>query len=64
VNAGLPPGPIDSPDLQAIEAVLNPAPSSNDWLYFVTINKSGTTEFTDSNSVFQQLSAEAKANGV
>jgi UPF0755 protein len=63
-NAGLPPGPIDSPDLQAIDAVLAPAASSNDWLYFVTINKSGTTEFTDSNSVFQQLSAEAKANGV
>jgi UPF0755 protein len=64
LNPGLPPGPIDSPDSAAIEAVLHPASSSNDWLYFVTINKSGTTEFTDSNAEFQALSAEAKANGV
>jgi cell division protein YceG involved in septum cleavage len=44
--------------------VLHPAPSSDDWLYFVTVNKSGLTDFTDSSTTFQQLSAEAKSNGV
>ncbi|MGH3302788.1 MAG: endolytic transglycosylase MltG [Streptosporangiaceae bacterium] len=63
-NAGLPPGPIDSPDAAAIQAVLHPAPSSNNWLYFVTINKSGTTDFTNSSAQFQTWSNEAKQNGV
>ena len=36
---GLPPGPIDSPDAAAIQAVLHPA--HGDWLYFVTVNKQG-----------------------
>ena len=59
---GLPPGPIDSPDAAAIEAVLHPA--HGDWLYFVTVNKSGTTLFTNSSSQFQIYSNEAKNNGV
>jgi UPF0755 protein len=62
IHSDLPPGPIDSPDAAAIEAVLHPAPG--DWLYFVTVNKSGLTEFTNSNAQFQTWSAEAKANGV
>ena len=42
---GLPPGPINSPGQEAIEAALNPA--SGDWLYFVTVDpETLTTRFT------------------
>ncbi len=43
-NAGLPPGPINSPSLSAIEAVLEP--SKNDYYYFVSDVKSGKTYFS------------------
>ena len=33
-HTGLPPGPIDNPGLDALEAVVNPTP--NDWYYFLT----------------------------
>lgn len=33
---GLPPGPIDSPGLSAMQAAINPAPGP--WLYFVAVN--------------------------
>jgi UPF0755 protein len=36
-NAGLPPGPIASPGLRAIEATLDPAPVK--FLYFVAIDE-------------------------
>ncbi|MEO8518328.1 MAG: endolytic transglycosylase MltG [Dermatophilaceae bacterium] len=42
--AGLPPGPIDSPGLSAMEAALHPAPGP--WLYFVAVNpETGETRF-------------------
>ena len=41
---GLPPGPIDNPGHQAIEAALNP--EEGNWLYFVTVAP-GDTRFTD-----------------
>ncbi len=42
--AGLPPGPINSPGIDAIEAATNPA--DGPWLYFVTTNPStGETKF-------------------
>jgi UPF0755 protein len=47
VHAGLPPGPIGSPGIPAIEAVL--APPAGDWVYFVTVNPdTGETRFTAS----------------
>jgi UPF0755 protein len=42
--AGLPPGPIDSPGLSAMQAALNPTPGP--WLYFVAVNPAtGETRF-------------------
>lgn len=67
VNKGLPPGPIDSPDLAAIEAFLHPTAHSattDGWLYFVTVDKSGTTNFTSSYPQFLTWQALAKKNGV
>jgi UPF0755 protein len=67
MNKGLPPGPIDSPDITAILAFLHPAPHSsttNSWLYFVTVDKNGTTYFTGSYSQFLTWQALAKRNGV
>jgi UPF0755 protein len=65
-HAGLPPGPIDSPDAAAIEAALHPnnSAAARTWIYFVTVNKAGLTKFTASNSQFQAWSNEAKQNGV
>jgi UPF0755 protein len=59
---GMPPGPIDSPDLQAIKAVLHPTQTSA--MYFITINKAGKTLFTSSQSQFTAWSHEAARNGV
>ncbi|WP_430332304.1 endolytic transglycosylase MltG [Rhodococcus sp. ACT016] len=43
---GLPATPISSPSINALRATENPAPG--DYLYFVTIDKKGTTLFTRS----------------
>jgi UPF0755 protein len=59
LHTGLPPGPIDSPGDAAIKAALHPAPISDDWLYFLTVNpKTGLTKFTNSFTVFQQYEQE------
>lgn len=42
---GLPQTPIASPSLEAIEAMEHPA--DGNWLFFVTIDKDGTTVFND-----------------
>ncbi len=63
-HTGLPPGPIDSPGIATIEAVLHPAPRTDGWIYFVTVNKSGLTKFTSSKTQFDIWSNEAKRNGV
>ncbi len=42
--AGLPPGPIDSPGLSAMQAAVDPTPGP--WLYFVAVNpETGETRF-------------------
>ena len=65
-HAGLPPGPIDSPDVAAIEAALHPEDSAvaRTWLYFVTVNKAGKTDSTSSYQTFLSLGNLAKRNGV
>ena len=46
-HRGLPPGPIDAPGEQALEAAL--APVDESWTYFVTVNlRTGETLFSDS----------------
>jgi UPF0755 protein len=61
IHTGLPPGPIDSPGDAAIQAALHPA--HGNYMYFVTVNKTGLTEFTNSYAVFKQLQAECQRNG-
>ena len=58
-NYGLPPAPIGSPTLAALEAALNP--ELGDWLYFITV-KPGDTRFTKSNDEFLRWKAEYKRN--
>jgi UPF0755 protein len=66
LHPGLPPGPIDSPDVAAIEASLHPVEGvvPHTWLYFVTVDKKGTTDFTSSYSQFLTWGNLAKKNGV
>ena len=58
-NYGLPPAPIGSPTLAALEAALNP--ELGDWLYFITV-KLGDTRFTRSNEEFLRWKVEYKRN--
>jgi UPF0755 protein len=56
-NAGLPPGPINSPGDDAIKAALNPA--AGDWYYYVTVNlRTGETKFAHTFAEAQQYQAE------
>ncbi|MCX2969982.1 MULTISPECIES: endolytic transglycosylase MltG [Streptomyces] len=48
---GLPPGPIDNPGHQALEAALNP--TDGPWFYFVTV-KPGDTRFSESYEEHQE----------
>ena len=62
LHAGLPPGPIDSPGAAAIQAALHPAPPSDNWIYFLTVNpNTGLTKFTNSFAVFQTYEAQLAA---
>ncbi len=58
-NAGLPPGPINSPGDEAIEAALHPA--DGDWYYYVTVNlRTGKTKFAETYDEFLRYSQEYK----
>ncbi|MDX6226348.1 MAG: hypothetical protein QOE64_2724 [Frankiales bacterium] len=61
-HTGLPPTPIDSPGQIALEAAL--APAAGDWVYFITVDKSGKAAFTSSYQEFLQLKQQAQLNGV
>lgn len=58
-EAGLPPGPIASPGLDALEAAL--APEDVDFLYYVLVDAEGHHFFTDSYEEFLQAKAQAPA---
>ena len=61
-NTGLPPTPIDSPGVEAIEAALEPA--DGDFVYFVTIAKDGRSLFTADYDEFINAKKKAQAEGV
>lgn len=52
---GLPATPIASPSIEAVTAMENPAPGN--WLFFVTIDRDGTTVFNDT---FEQHMADTQ----
>ncbi|CAM3214145.1 endolytic transglycosylase MltG [Nocardioides dubius] len=59
-EVGLPPGPIEAPGEDAIEAALNPA--SGDWYYYVTVDlRTGETKFASSYDEFLGYKAEYTA---
>lgn len=52
-NQGLPPGPINNPGAEAIQAAQNP--DEGDWLFFVTVDpESGETKFTADEAEHQR----------
>ncbi len=56
---GLPPGPINNPGRDAMQAAINPAPGN--WLFFITVSP-GDTRFTDSIAIFNQWKVLYKKN--
>jgi len=59
---GLPATPICSPTMDAVHAMENPTPG--DWLYFVTVDKRGTTKFNATLKGHERDIKEAHRNGV
>jgi UPF0755 protein len=54
---GLPPGPIEAPGDDSIQAALHPA--DGPWFFYVTVNlKTGETKFTDDYDEFLQFKQE------
>jgi UPF0755 protein len=59
LHAGLPPGPIEAPGDEAIQAATHPA--AGDWYYYVTVNlKTGETKFAKTYDEFLQYRQELK----
>jgi UPF0755 protein len=56
-HKGLPPGPIEAPGDDSIQAALHPA--DGPWFFYVTVNlKTGETKFTDSYDEFLEFKQE------
>ncbi|MGC8513368.1 MAG: endolytic transglycosylase MltG [Acidimicrobiales bacterium] len=62
LNKGLPPTPISSPGLAALQAAV--APPSTNYLYFVEVNPDGKLGFASSTTGFVSLQAQCKAAGL
>ncbi|PKV81318.1 endolytic transglycosylase MltG [Nocardia fluminea] len=60
--SGLPANPISAPSLKALQAMENPEPGK--WLYFVTIDKKGTTLFTESYAEHLRNIVKAEQSGI
>jgi UPF0755 protein len=59
---GLPATPISAPSLNALRAMENP--EAGTWLYFVTVDKQGTTLFTDNYSEHLRNIEKARQSGI
>jgi UPF0755 protein len=59
VHAGLPPGPICSPGLSAIEAAVHP--ETTKYLYYILVKQDGPLSFATNYEKFLQLKAQYKA---
>ncbi|WP_330256564.1 endolytic transglycosylase MltG [Nocardia sp. NBC_00565] len=59
---GLPATPISAPSLNALRAMENP--EAGTWLYFVTVDKQGTTLFTESYSEHLRNIEKARQSGI
>lgn len=58
-NAGLPPGPVEAPGDEALEAATHPA--DGDWYFYVTVNlATGKTKFAETYDEFLVYKAEYK----
>ena len=62
LNAGLTPTPINSPSTDALAGAIDPP--EGDWIFFVAVDKDGTTKFSDNISDFDDDQDEACLNGV
>ena len=62
LHSGLPPGPIASPGQASLQAALNPTPGT--WLYYVLISPDGHHGFATTQAQFNQLVAQARAQGL
>ncbi len=62
VKQGLPATPICSPSPEAISALIDPV--EGPWLYFVTVNKEGTTKFNATMEEHERDIEIARKNGV
>jgi UPF0755 protein len=61
-TSGLPVGPISNPGKDAMEAAMSPA--KGNWLYFVTVDKNGTTRFATTLAEHEKNQELARKNGV
>ena len=61
-NAGLPPGPISNPGKAALEGAMNPPKGG--WVYFVAVDKKGTTRFATTIAEHETNKQLACRNGV
>ncbi|MFD3593675.1 endolytic transglycosylase MltG [Nocardia sp. NPDC058640] len=59
---GLPANPIAAPSIKALKAMENPEPGK--WLYFVTIDKKGTTLFTETYAEHLRNIVKAEQSGI
>jgi UPF0755 protein len=61
-QAGLTPGPIDSPGKAALEGAMKPA--SGPWLFFVAVDKDGNSAFAVTDAEHEKNIDKACANGI